>query len=402
MLKRVLLLLAAAVLLPAVPATPAAADDVLGQLAGDLQAAHDLATGRGVTIAILSDGVDPELRELTGRLRVAPDLVKRAESDPRFGTLLASMIAGRSTISGQPIKGIAPAATILSVRVRPSSIATHRKFVKVDSLDKVAAGIRYATDHGAKVVLVEEERGSLSREMMRAIGYALRKNVVIVTSAQRLVTSEGKPAPHEALSFPAAIPGVIVVGATDDKGRWLGKRSARNDTVLLSAPGTRVYATGDGNQGGWYIDGSPVAAAWVAGTAALIKEKYPEMSPGAVAQALAASVRNRPSGGYQPTVGNGMLNPAQALKQADELSSSPDSAVPGTYAVEPSARFGGPPPPPIRAAQWDESTLIRYGSISAGGFLLLLISLVVAAAAVIRRRRKSRELGVTNPGPRSP
>ncbi|MEV5746038.1 hypothetical protein AB0L30_38815 [Microbispora rosea] len=45
--------------------------------------------------------------------------------------------------------------------------------------------------------------------------------------------------------------------------------------------------------------------------------------------------------------------------------------------------------------QWDETKLIRYGSISSAGFLLLLISLVIAAVAMVRRRRERLERTVT-------
>ncbi|OPG13115.1 S8/S53 family peptidase [Microbispora sp. GKU 823] len=392
MLKRTLPLLVAAMLLPAAPAS-ASTDDVLGQLAGDLQAAHRLATGKGVTIAILSDGVDPGLHELAGRLKIAPDLVKRTEPDQRVGTLLASAIAGTGTITDRPIKGIAPAATILSVRVRPSSTAAYKKFLQTDALDKVATGLRYATDHGAKVVFIEEGRGAAANtdKLAQAVDYALRKNVVIVAEASRLVTYEGKPIPPESLSYPVALPGVIGVGATDEKGRPLTKMSARNSTVLLSAPGTRLNVTGDGNQSRWYIYGPPTAAAWVVGTAALIKEKYPKLSPARVAQALAVSVRHRPRGGYDATVGNGILNPVEALRQAARLNQLPGSAPPSKYAVRPTTRFGGLPDSPIKAVQWDGTKLIRYGSISGAGFLLLVISLAIAAVAVIRRRRERLE-----------
>ncbi len=390
MLKRILPLLVAAMLLPAAPA-PAASDDVLGQLAGDLRAAHRLATGKGVTIAILSDGVDPGLHELAGRLKIAPDLVRRTEPDQRVGTLLASAIAGTGTIPGRPIKGIAPAATILSVRVRPTSTAAYKKFLQIDALDKVAAGLRYAADHGAKVVYIEEGRGNAANtaKLAQVVDYALRKNVVVVAEASRLVTYEGKPTSPESLSYPVAVPGVIGVGSTDEKGRPLAKMSARNATVLLSAPGTRVSVTGDGGQSRWYVYGPSTAAAWVVGTAALIKEKYPKLSPGRVAQALALSVRHRPRGGYDATVGNGILNPIEALRQAARLSRLPNSAPPGTYAVRPTTRFGGGlPDSPIKAVQWNETKLIRYGSISCAGFLLLVISLVIAAVAMVRRRRK--------------
>ncbi|MFF4122424.1 hypothetical protein ACFYYP_02745 [Microbispora rosea] len=55
---------------------------------------------------------------------------------------------------------------------------------------------------------------------------------------------------------------------------------------------------------------------------------------------------------------------AEALRQAARLNRLPGSAPPSKYAVRPTTRFGGLPDSPIKAVQWDETKLIRYGSIS--------------------------------------
>jgi hypothetical protein len=390
MLRQALTFVVAASALVSAVASPAAAEDTLGELARDVQAAHQVAKGKGVTIAILSDGVDPGLRELAGRLRVGPDLVKRSESDQRAGTLLASMIAGKGSPPGRPIKGIAPFAKILSVRVRPSSVSAYKKFVQTDSLGTLGKGIRYAADHGAKVIFIGDTRGDGSNlTLMRAVAYAVKKKVVIVSAASRLVNIKGKATPPEVLAYPAALPGVIAVGTTDDKGGWLGKLSASNSTVTVAAPGTRMNTTGDRNQGGWYIAGPYVATAWVVGTAALIKEKYPDMLPGRVAQALAFSTRHRPNGGYSTTLGHGLVSPIGALKEAKRLSKLAGAAAAGKGAVDKATRFGGGrPATPIKAVKWDEAKLTRYGSMTGAGLLLLLISLVTAVVAIVRGRRR--------------
>ncbi|WP_279340536.1 S8 family serine peptidase [Sphaerisporangium perillae] len=392
MLRQALTWVVAASALVSALASPAAAEDVLGELARDLQAAHKVAKGRGVTIAMLADGVDPGLRELAGRLRVAPDLVRRTESDQRAGTLLASMITGKGSPQGTPIKGIAPSAKILSVRVRPSSASAYKKFTRTDSLGKLAQGIRYAADHGAKVIFIGDARGDGSNtRLVQAVNYAVNKKVVMVSAASRLENANGQAAPLEALAYPAAIPGVIAVGATDNRGRWLSKLSGRNSTVTVAAPGTRVNATGDGNRAGWYIIGPDVAAAWVVGTAALIKEQYPNMSPGRVAQALALSTRHRPKGGYSTTLGNGLVSPIGALKEAKRLNKPAGAATAGKGRVGKDAHFGGGlPATPVKAVKWDEAKLTRYGLIAGAGLLLFLISLVTAAVAMVRRRGKRR------------
>lgn len=372
MLKRV-----AAVTLLALGAmqVPALAD-VEDELARDLRAAQRVTKGRGATIALLCDGVDPGLREVQGRLKVAPDLVKRTESDQRAGTLLASMLAGT--------KGVAPAATILSIRVKPSSPKLYKKFVVWDVLGKMATGIKKAVDRGASVILLCDLRGSRANNTMlaEAVDYAIRKKVVVVAPAGRLEFANGKPVPVAELAYPPALPGVIGVGTTDAKGAWNADYSGRNSTVFVAAPGGNVYATGDRNQAGWYIRGGYVAAAWVAGTIALLKAKYPKMSPALIAQALAVSARHHPKGGYDTSLGHGLVNPAGALSAARRLSKLPSTAKPSQQAFG-----GGPPAAPIKVVKWDEGLLTRNTAIAGGGLLLVLTSLIGALVVIIRRRR---------------
>lgn len=374
-------------------AEPAAAQDVVGQVARDLQAAHRTAKGRGVTIALLFDGVDPGLNELSGRLRAAPDLIKVKESEQRYGTLLASLIAGKGTLSGQPVKGIAPAARILSVRVAPTGQKAYRKFVKRDMLGALAKGIRYAADHGADVILMGDARGDHGNtpELAAAVDYALKKKIVLIAAADRLVTFKGRRLPVDKLAYPAAIPGVIAVGSADTQGRWNSKETSRNTTVQMAAPAPKAFATGDRNQDGWYIWGSAVSASLVAGTAALIKEKHPELSPALVARAMTGSARHRPDGGYSTSLGHGLVNPAGALKAAGKL-----NRLRLTTAAGADGHFGGgTPATPVKAVKWDEKLLLRSWAIAGGGAALVLLSLVLAVVGVVRGRRRRRARSAT-------
>ena len=77
-----------------------------------------------------------------------------------------------------------------------------------------------------------------------------------------------------------------------------------NNTVLISAPADAVSSsrTPVELQNFWS------AACYVAATVALIKQRYPQLSPALVARALAMSARYRPHGGYSPSVGFGVLD----------------------------------------------------------------------------------------------
>src|SRR5262249_59915119 len=86
--------------------------------------AQQSADAGGVTVAVLDTGVDPQQADLTGTVVTGPDYTDsgRVRGGPLWGihgTAMASLIAGRGhgRARGAGILGIAPGATILSVRV---------------------------------------------------------------------------------------------------------------------------------------------------------------------------------------------------------------------------------------------------------------------------------------------
>src|SRR5258708_13138333 len=117
--------------------------------------------GAGVTIAVLADGVDARQADLTGRVISGPDFTgsQRTAGRPDYGIIgtgLASLIAGhghgRNSASG--INGIAADAKILSVRVTlsPGDPLWSNAGLTSKLPGDIAAGIRYAVNHGASVI----------------------------------------------------------------------------------------------------------------------------------------------------------------------------------------------------------------------------------------------------------
>jgi hypothetical protein len=77
----------------------------------------------------------------------------------------------------------------------------------------------------------------------------------------------------------------------------------------------------------------------VAGVAALIKSKYPGLSPELVDAALTSTAVNPAAGGYNPKSGFGTVDAAAALTAAAKFA----AVQPGTSPEGSSARFGGGP-----------------------------------------------------------
>ena len=90
-------------------------------------------------------------------------------------------------------------------------------------------------------------------------------------------------------SFPADYPGVLAVGAVDQNGSAAGF-SSDNLSVQVAAPGVNVPAQGRDGQY-WEVSGTSPACALVAGTVALIKARYPELSPALVGEAIVSTTQ---------------------------------------------------------------------------------------------------------------
>jgi serine protease len=180
--------------------------------------AWSVTRGRGVVVAVLDTGVAYENR---GRYRRAPDLAgtrfvagydfvdgdAHPDDEPTrlphtHGTHIAGVIA-QTTDNGIGAAGIAPEAAIMPIRVlRPDAGG---------SAPTIARGLRFAADHGADVANVSIA-GALSRRVLAdAVAYAASKGVTVVAAAG----NDGQGS----VSYPAAYPEVLAVGAVSRNGR---------------------------------------------------------------------------------------------------------------------------------------------------------------------------------------
>lgn len=144
-----------------------------------------LTRGGGVTVAVLDTGVSPAAPALTGAVQAGVDVAGtgagvekgrpgRADSDCRGrGTFLAGLVAGRP-VDGTDFAGVAPAATILPVRVTDA-----RGKLTADTL---AAGLRAAVTGGARVVLIAAAVATPTVALRDAVEFAVANNVVVVAA----------------------------------------------------------------------------------------------------------------------------------------------------------------------------------------------------------------------------
>jgi subtilisin family serine protease len=383
---------------PAVSASAAPSDSVrnqqqwvLGML--NMVPAWSLSDGAHVTVAVIDSGVDPNVSDLTNAVRTGTDFtdLNTPPSNPNWGqhgTWMASIIAGHGDgfDDEDGIVGIAPDARILSIRVIPDT--TDPGYKKYDSepedkiQDELAEGIREAVRDHAQVISMSIGYSAPSGAVRAALQYAYSRGVVLVASSGNSGNNDEKHvrggdhgwAP---VSFPAEYPGVIGVGAVT-MNRQPTSFSSGNLSVQVAAPGKSVPA--QGRNGFYTVSGTSPACALVAGVAALIKSKYPGISPAEVMEALTTTAQQPlPGGGYNVLTGFGIVNADAALVEAGKLVKE----HPAGARVALSAHFGG------GAAAVPAAPLGPRGPGQLVLFVLLaLVSLAAAGGglAVLRRR----------------
>lgn len=366
------------------------------RFASDLNAAQGLATGSGVTIALLSPGVDAATVG-DGKVITGPDFIFKPPAGQAMttGTLFAGFLVGEHG----KLAGVAPGARILSLRTEPEVDEPGAQAFyssDADQEESAAKGIRYAAGHGAQVILADIETASSPLpDLLSAVSYAVSKNVVIVSGAYPV-----KGANTQYL-YPEGLPGVIAtvpVMLPGGLSPGVNVGGQHNNSVLVSGPadGVPVSTT-------FELANFGTAMGFVAATVALIKQRYPGISPALVARALAMSARYHPSGGYSTSAGFGVLDPYDAILDAGKLTRLSATAPAGASgAVAAAAHFGTQPGvtsalPPIGRAAY-----LYWALIGAGAVLL-----VSGLALVVRRRRRrsrasrgvSRQVVPQAPGP---
>ena len=347
--------------------------------------------GAGVTVAILADGVSGSQADIAGTVTEGPSFVRsagkaRKAGVEKVGTGLASLIAGHGHGPGRAsgVIGIAPAARVLFIPVTLGPGDPRWSVTKLTSRlpDAIAAGIRYAVNHGASVIALPADPGlpgpsgsgnspaasGGSSAERAAVGYALSKNVVLIAPAGDNAKAGGQPA------YPAAYRGVIAVGA-------IGKAKARLATsstlgyVTLTAPGQRIVAAAP--SGYQTMNGTWAASALVAGVAALVRSQFPNLTAGQVRTALVA-------GAASAARGSRIADAAGALNAASTM--SPPHAQPAMLSARPRTR------PVMPSAPTGQSViardLLRDGVMS--GALLILLLIPVFSYSEIARRRERR------------
>lgn len=337
---------------------PGAQLDTLG-----LASVWPLTRGDGVLVAVIDTGVHRH-RQLPG-LVTGGDYVAAGVGDEDcdgHGTLIAGIIAAAPAEETGEFSGVAPGATVLTIRQSSTVYGPAGKPARpgVGDVDTMAAAVRTAADRGAGVIniavtaCVDADTAVADRALGAALAYAAEvKDAVVVAAAGGTAHCPAQPvdatwATATAVASPAWYDGfVLSVGSVDPQGHpsaftlpgpWLDVAAPGEAVVSLNPSGDGLVDT----RGGRPIVGTGYAAAVVSGVAALLRARYPQWTAQQVRQRLIDTAHTPPAG-WNPLVGHGVIDPAAALA---EQAPAPDPGAhpPSAPAPEHPAPAGPPPP----------------------------------------------------------
>jgi len=249
--------------------------------------ADPAATGEGVVVAVVDNGVDAAHPALTDRIwagtgedACGPDVptchgfdfvagqplgLDTPAQGGGHGTLIAGAIAGAGTVGGAAVPGgIAPAATIMPLTITYGDDGFE--------VSRAAAAIDYAVRNGAHVVnaswgTLPGQTDAADLEVLReALDTAAAAGVVVVAAAgNQQADLDVTPV------YPAAfdLPTLLTVAATTPADRVASFSNVGRSAVDVGAPGTSVVGTATG--GGYAtLSGTSMSAAVTTGVVAQV------------------------------------------------------------------------------------------------------------------------------------
>jgi serine protease AprX len=300
--------------------------------------------GAGVTVAVVDTGI-ADVPDLAGRVTERLDFTGTGDGDGYgHGTFMAGLIAGSGAASGGAYRGVAPAASLIDVKVADAAGST--------DLITVLRGLQWVSDHARQVQVLNLSlsSGSTLPYQVDPLNQALRS---LWHRGVTVIVPSGNEGPHDGtVTAPGNDPLLLTVGGLDDNGTAdrsddvIGEWSGRGPTtqgdakpdlvapgghvVSLRSPGSVVDTTAPhARVGDQYFKGSgtSMATAVASGIAAVTLAEEPRLSPDSIKSLFtgttyAASGLSRAAGG-----GAGGLDAARILDEANDWRKNPADQV---------------------------------------------------------------------------
>jgi subtilisin family serine protease len=233
-----------------------------------ISAAWPYATGKDIKLAILDTGIELTHSDLADNIYDSFDTRKNQSPSAvyhKHGTLCAGVAAAVNN-NGTHIAGVAPDAKILSISSRLFNTST--------DIGQRANGINWARKNGADIISCSWSAGTFSELLEEAIDSMIERGrnnkggIVVFAAGNTYGDSVEYPGRYR--------PEILTVGAIDKYGE-IANFSAIGNEIDVVAPGKDVLSTTLNNSTA-YADGTSFATPHVAGLAALILERNPNLT----------------------------------------------------------------------------------------------------------------------------
>ncbi len=308
--------------------------------------------GAGVTVAVIDSGVKPHTDLPASRIKAFVDFVNgrtTAYDDYGHGTHVAGIVAGSGAASNGQYAGVAPAASIVALKVldargsgRTSDVLAALEWVLANH---VAYGIRVVNLSLGHSIY----ESAATDPLVQLVDQLTQRGLVVVVSAGNMGRNALGQTVYGSIASPANAQGAIAVGAADTANTLLrsddsvASFSSRGPTRYdyfakpdVVAPGYQIaslLATGSTlamkypnyQLGSSYfrLNGTSQAAPVVAGAAALLFEANPALTAH-TAKAILQFTSQRLRNLDVMTQGAGEVNLAGAVRFAKMVHTSQD------------------------------------------------------------------------------
>jgi len=238
----------------------------------EVEQAHALATGRGVSIAIIDSAIDADHPDLRGRVRLARNLAAE-HPQPRGGEIHGTAIAGiiASAVNNhEGIIGVAPDVSIAALRAC-WAIAAGDLAAQCSSFS-LARALEMALMLRPDVINLSLA-GPDDRLLMRLLDRVIETGIVVVTAHPTAASSS--------LAFPSSHPRVLAAHSSMTPVN-------SPSPYLLAAPANEVLTTTPGSRYA-FLTGNSLAAAHTTGVVALLMERQPDLDAERIAAILTST-----------------------------------------------------------------------------------------------------------------
>ena len=315
--------------------------------------------GQGVTVATIDTGIESSWVGFGGLTIATSSCINAAcaptiinSDDNGHGTFVASEIIGGAQFSnGNGMLGVAPLASLDAIKVLNAQGS--------GSSTDVANAIRYAADQGAKVLNLslgptgtQASQVAFYNSIASAVDYAASRNAVIIfaggNSGQYFNAGGYIGTSNKATNLftDAAMKHILFVGSVNSTLQYNSYSNRPGSTGIYTSSGIGysyqslwVVADGGGVLNGACVDcivgapnvptanylaldaGTSMAAPQVAGAAALLAARWPQLiAQGTITTLLRQTATDLGAHGVDQIYGNGIINLTKAFQPVGGLS----------------------------------------------------------------------------------